>query len=190
MTDAPVPTASPPSDLKSLWLPLALIVSIVGVAGSLYLSLGMDLKACPLCFYQRAFIMSVAAILGFGLTLPNFPKVALTPLVLAPATAGTWIAIRHVLLDWTGVLECPIGVTGVLVAPQESLVVYTLLMILLFVDLFHQRRYLSHGLGALMIGIVLGNLCMRSTPPAKEPTAPYDEAKKIDECRKKFHPPT
>ena len=190
MTDEPMPPASPPPDLKILWLRLAFFVSAVGVVGSLYLSLGMDLKACPLCFYQRAFIMSVAAVLGFGLTLPGFPMAAATPLALAPATAGTWIAIRHVILDSTGVLECPIGVTGFLVAPQESLIVYALLMILLLVDLFHQRRYVSNGLYAVMIGFVLGNMCMRSTPPAKEPTAPYDAEKKIDECRKKFHPPT
>ena len=190
MTDEPLRQAPAPPDRKILWLRLAFFVSAVGVVGSLYLSIGIELKACPLCFYQRAFIMAVAAVLGFGLALPGLPTAALTPLTLAPATAGAWIAIQHVILDATGVLECPIGVTGVLVAPQESLVVYALLMFLLLVDLVHQRRYVSQGLGALMIGIVLGNLCMRSTPPAKEPTAPYDAEKKIDECRKVFQPKT
>jgi disulfide bond formation protein DsbB len=41
----------------------ALAVSAVGTVGSLYLSLGMGLKACPLCFYQRTFMMSTAAVL-------------------------------------------------------------------------------------------------------------------------------
>ena len=33
----------------------ALIAAAISVAGSLYLSLGMGLIACPLCFYQRTF---------------------------------------------------------------------------------------------------------------------------------------
>src|SRR5262245_8623293 len=51
----------------SLWTCLALLASLVGVAGTIYLSLGLGLRACPLCFYQRVFIMGVAAVLAVGL---------------------------------------------------------------------------------------------------------------------------
>jgi disulfide bond formation protein DsbB len=178
-----VPPARPAPNLKILWTRLALFVSVVGVVGSLYLSLGMELKACSLCFYQRAFIMSVAAILALGLYMPGIPAAVLTPLALAPAAAGGWIAVVHVYLDATGVLECPIGVTGFLVAPQESLVVYLLLMIFLLIDLFHQNRYVMRGIGAILIGYVLASTSMKATPPGREPTAPY-QTPKIDECRK------
>ena len=39
---------TPAPAIKVLWTRLAFFVSVIGVAGSLYLSLGMDLKACPL----------------------------------------------------------------------------------------------------------------------------------------------
>src|SRR5438876_8199332 len=35
----------------SAWAWAALAVAVAGLAGSLFLSLGMNLKACPLCFY-------------------------------------------------------------------------------------------------------------------------------------------
>src|SRR5438128_91889 len=37
------------------WLVLALVVSLAALGGSLALSLGLNLRACPLCFYQRTF---------------------------------------------------------------------------------------------------------------------------------------
>src|SRR5262249_62413094 len=45
----------------------ALAVAVVGSVGSVYLSVGMGLKACPLCFYQRSFMMGVVGVLGVGL---------------------------------------------------------------------------------------------------------------------------
>ena len=38
-----------------IWAPL--LVALLAVTGSLWLSIGMKLKACPLCFYQRTFVM-------------------------------------------------------------------------------------------------------------------------------------
>jgi hypothetical protein len=38
----------------------------VGVGGSLYLSLGLGLRACPLCFYQRSFVMATLAVSSWG----------------------------------------------------------------------------------------------------------------------------
>jgi hypothetical protein len=181
---------APPPDLKILWPRLALFVSVVGVVGSLYLSLQMELKACPLCFYQRAFIMSVAAILGFGMYLPDVPKAALTPLAMAPAMAGAVVANTHVLLVVNGILECPMGVTGFIAAPGESLIVYVVLMILLLVDLFHNKRYVMPGLGALLAGYILASASIRATPPVPDPTGPYPADTKLDGCRKVYREKT
>ena len=83
MATAASPLAPPAApDLKMLWPRLALFVSVVGVVGSLYLSMGMEMRACPLCFYQRAFMMAVAAILAFGLALPDLPRGLTTEAVL------------------------------------------------------------------------------------------------------------
>ncbi len=189
-TETPSQRPSAP-DLKTLWPRLALFVSVVGVVGSLYLSLQLDLKACPLCFYQRAFIMSVAAILGIGLFLPGVPAAALTPLALAPAVAGGGVAALHTYLVWTGVLECPVGATRVLVAPQESLIVFATLLILLAVDLFHQGRYAMQGIGAMLLGYVFYSTCIKATPEPPTPTAPYKtDMKDLDGCRKVYHEKT
>jgi disulfide bond formation protein DsbB len=110
-TDAPQPSQKIPPDLKVLWTRAALFFAVVGTLGSLHLSLNMGLKACPLCFYQRAFIMSVTAILAFGMFV-RVPAAAQTVLALAPATAGLLIAGFHSYLEITGALECPLGVTG------------------------------------------------------------------------------
>ena len=181
------PTSSP--TLKQLWTRLAFFISVVGALGSLYLSLEMGLKACPLCFYQRAFIMAAAAVLGFGLFLPNLPSAALSPLALASAVAGFGIALWHTYLDAIGVLECPVGITGVLVAPRESLLVFVLLVACLLVDLFHQRVYVVQGLGAVLLGVVFASTCIRATPKPPEPQRPYREDEKLDGCRKPYKAP-
>src|SRR5215470_2689255 len=109
----PAPTTAPPAEPAApapmtWWLPLAALVALVGVIGSLYLSLGMELKACPLCFYQRSFIMATLAVLAFGLFIREIPRGAVTPLALGPAMAGAYIAVMHVNAVYTGALECPI----------------------------------------------------------------------------------
>ena len=173
-------TPAPPPDLRMLWTRLAFFVSVVGVVGSLYLSLQMDLKACPLCFYQRAFIMSVAAVLGFGLFLPGVPNAALTPLALAPAVAGAGIAAWHVYLEVTGAMECPPGITSLLPAPQESLIVYALLLGFLLIDLFHQGRYGMQGCAAILLGVVLCITSIKGVHPTLTLPAPAP----LDGCRK------
>jgi hypothetical protein len=176
---------TPAPAIKVLWTRLAFFVSVIGVAGSLYLSLGMDLKACPLCFYQRAFMMAVAAIFAIGLYMPDVPAAALTPLALAPATAGGWIAIVHTYLVANGTLECPIGVTHLLVAPHESLLIFAIVMVLLLVDLLHQRRYRMRGVAAILIGCILASTSLKATPPSPAPTAPY-APDSLDGCRKVY----
>jgi len=182
------PAARP--DAKILWTRCALFIAVVGVLGSLHLSLGMELKACPLCYYQRAFIMSVAAILTFGMFLPGVPTAAQTVFALAPAFAGGAVAALHTYLAVSGDLECPIGITGSLVAPAESLIVYGLLMLCLLGDLFHQRKYVLQGLGAMLLGFVFYTTCTRAVPKMEPPTVPYDSTKALDTCRKAYREKT
>jgi hypothetical protein len=175
------PTAAPPArDLRDFWMPLALLVAAIGVVGSLYLSLGMELKACPLCFYQRAFIMATLAILLFGLFLRDTPRAALAPLALGPAVAGAYVAAMHTYKVYDGTLECPTGVTHFLLVPHESLLVYVILVALLVVDVIHQGRYLTLGFAAILLGGVLAHISIKATPAA--PTAPAPAP--LDGCRK------
>jgi Disulfide bond formation protein DsbB len=189
-TDSP-PQEKPAPDLKALWTRFALFFAVVGVLGSLHLSLAEpQLKACPLCFYQRAFIMSVAAILALGMFLPSVPTAAQTVLALAPALAGAAIAVWHVWLEYAGVLECPLGRSDILTAPQESVLIYILVVAMLVGDLFHQKKYVMQGVGAVLVGVVFSITCIKGVPETPERTTPYGENEKLDGCRKVYHPKT
>jgi disulfide bond formation protein DsbB len=163
---------------------------LVALAGSLYLSLGMDLKACPLCFYQRTFVMGVVAVLCLGLLLPGVRTSALNVLALPLAVSGLAIAVFHVNLEATGVLECPTGMFGYGSAPQQSLTIYVLLVLLLalalIVDALRRPVDLLMGASAIVVGLLLalGSIC--STPPSPEPKQAYNLPVDKDGCRKPF----
>src|SRR5687767_383901 len=98
---------------------VSLGLALAGVAGSLYLSIGMGLKACPLCFYQRTFVMSIAVVLLIGLWKDR-RQAALLGLLCVPLTvAGTGIAAFHEYLVLAGKLECPPGLLGLGTAPAQ-----------------------------------------------------------------------
>lgn len=185
-TTTPVPGSAREPDLKVLWTRLALFVAVVGTLGSLHLSIQMQLQACPLCYYQRAFMMSAAAVLLFAMFLPGVPTSAVAILALSPALAGAAIAAHHSALVWKGFLECPKGITGALTAPEESLLVFSILVVALLGDLVHRNRYIAQGIGALLLGYLLCNLCMRSTVPLPEPTVPYEDTGDLKTCRRPF----
>lgn len=175
------PPLTPKPDFKDLWTRAALFVAVVSVLGSLHLSLAMDLKACPLCFYQRAFVMAAAGILAFGTFLPGMPTAALTVLALPTAVAGGAIAGWHTYLDWTRVLECPAGITGALTAPQESVLAFALLVALLLGDLFHRKTYVMQGVGAILLGVVFCTTCIRGVhdKPMDPTSNPPDGCRKV-----------
>src|SRR5262245_300224 len=96
------------------WTWAALAVAVLALAGSLVLSLGPDtlglkLKACPLCLYQRTFVMGVVAVLGVGLLAgPGRPGL-LSLLALPLAVGALAVAGFHVRLELGEKLECPPG---------------------------------------------------------------------------------
>ena len=105
--------------LSLIWPPL--LLAVLALAGSLWLSIGMKLKACPLCLYQRAFVMGVVAVFGMGVLTGHRHRVVLNLLALPLAAAGLGVAVFHEYLELTGKLECPAGVMGIGTAPQQSL---------------------------------------------------------------------
>src|SRR5947209_2295508 len=95
-----------PTTAASVWAWLSLLVAVVALAGSLWLSLGMHLKACPLCFYQRTFVMAVVGVLGLGLFTAARRSGLACLLALPSAVGGLGVAAFHVLLEIQGTLEC------------------------------------------------------------------------------------
>jgi hypothetical protein len=163
----------------------AFAVAVVGLAGSLFLSLGMHLKACPLCFYQRTFVMSLGAVLGMGLLTGVRPN-HLALLALPLAFAGLGVALFHVRLEATGKLECPRGVLGLGTAPKQSLATFVLLSVLLLGSALSGEPAGGGKWAALFGGVLLGALLALASytsnpPPPPVPTKPYPGPPEI--CR-------
>lgn len=78
-----------------VWVVLALLLSFVGTAGSLALSLGPGLKACPLCFYQRSFMMGTFAVLALGLAVDLVQSRLYCLLAIPLVLAGWGVAVFH-----------------------------------------------------------------------------------------------
>src|SRR5262245_4124565 len=114
---------------------IALLLSAGAAAGSLYLSLEMGLRACPLCFYQRAFAFGLVGVLAGGILAFRDLGSRLCLVALPLAIAGLGVAGFHVWLGWTGwprqgvawYLACPAGIEGIGTAPQQSLAAFALI---------------------------------------------------------------
>lgn len=169
------------------WSVAAACVAVAGSMGSIWLSVGMDLKACPLCFYQRTFVMAAAGVLLMGL-MTHLRRSPLPAVLALPAAVGGFgVAIFHVLLEAGGRLECPPGVFGLGSAPQQSLLVFTLLLVVLGATVFRGRdRDREFGLPVIASAVVLGGLfavgAIISAPPMPDaPTEPYEGPPEV--CR-------
>lgn len=159
---------------STLTVRVAFVVAALALAGSLFLSVGMHLKACPLCFYQRTFVMSLVAVLGLGLLVGVAPPGRLSLLACPLAVAGLGVAGFHVWLEVSGRLECPQGVLGLGSAPQQSLGAFVVLSGLLSLDAVRSGGSLPHLLGALLLGAALAIASCVSNPPMPDPPAtPY-----------------
>jgi hypothetical protein len=163
---------------------IALLVALAGATGSLYLSLGLGLKACPLCFYQRAFVMGTAAVLIVGLVADR-SRAGLLCLVCVPlALGGLGVAGFHEFLVIAGVLECPKALFGLGTAPVQSLAVFFLLAAAVTAGAWKAGGKRALGL-AVVTGIGMAWGSVASAPPLPPaPKAPYDAEKQpLDICR-------
>jgi hypothetical protein len=169
----------------------ALAIALVGLGGSLSLSLLLGLKACPLCFYQRTFVMSLVGVLGVGL-IAGVPRSARLGLLALPlATAGLGVALFHVFLEGKGTLECPAGILGLGTAPQQSLAVFLVLFVLLLADTLTGPAQSGRGIGvgsALVLGALLAaGSCVSSPPMPAAPREPYAGPPEV--CRPPYRLP-
>lgn len=167
-----------------VWTWAALVAAVVVLGGSLYLSMGMGLIACTLCFYQRTFVMAVVGVLAVGLLTGLGRGSSLSLLALPAAVGGIGVAAFHVYLELNGTLECPLGVQGIGTAPKQSLAAFAVLLIMLLLDVFAGRGEGSR-MPALGLGIVLGVLftwgAIAGSPKPKIPTEPYKDP--LNTCR-------
>lgn len=164
---------------KQSWAWLALIVSLLGTFGSLYLSIGMGLKACPLCFYQRTLIMAILSVIGVGMVVDRSRAELLCLLCVPLVFAGLGVAIFHEYLVVRGKLECPEGVLSLGSAPFQSLVTYIVLTICILVG--SMKRVAAIG-GSVLLGFAFAWCCVAGSPPMPQaPTKPYDQP--LEVCR-------
>jgi disulfide bond formation protein DsbB len=174
------------------WIWAALAVSVVGLVGSLSLSWGLNLKACPLCFYQRTFMMGLVAVLLMGLLTDAGRPARLGLLVLPLAVGGLGVAAFHVILEVTGKLECPQGLLGWGTAPKQSLATFVVLVALLVMDVLRTSEAAAGTWPRLGGAILLGGLlaaasCTSNPPPPPAPSKPYPSTPHI--CRPPYRPP-
>lgn len=174
----------------AIWEWSGCLVALVALGGSLWLSIGMNLKACPLCIYQRTFVMGIVGVLGVGLVAAPRLRGILSVLALPSAVGGFGVAVFHEYLELAGKLECPPGVMGVGTAPQQSLAVLTLLVALLVVGAIQtirrgHFRWPAMGL-AVLLGVLFAAGAVASAPPMPAPpTAAYDTP--LEMCRPPFN---
>lgn len=87
-------------------LAAATLVAAVATAGSLYLSLGLGLVPCHLCWYQRILMYPLVVVLGVA-ALEDRADVHRTALPLAVPGAG--IAAYHSWLQVSSGARCSLG---------------------------------------------------------------------------------
>lgn len=173
---------------------LALLLSAGAAAGSLYLSLEMNLKACTLCFYQRAFAFGLVGVLASGILAFRDYAARVCLLALPLAVAGLGVAGFHVwlgLTEWPreGVkwyLACPAGIEGYGTAPQQSLAAFGLITAVLLLGGLGEVRVAGRGTGfALIVAIALGAGAavgsVLANPPMSDPK-PLP-ARPLDTCQ-------
>jgi disulfide bond formation protein DsbB len=182
-----------PEGTLNIWTWLALLVSLVALGGSLALSLAMGLKACPLCFYQRTFVMGVVGVLLIGLLAGARDSRLLGLLALPAAVGGLGVAAFHVYLEATGKLECPPGLNNIGSAPQQSLAALAILFVVLALSIAQGQGRTNAPLGfvaAVVLGGGFAYGAIVSAPPAPPaPTKAYDPEKQpLDMCRPPYRP--
>jgi hypothetical protein len=207
-------TASPPEPVvvSTFWTWVALLLALVGVAGTLYLSLGLELEVgldlipCPLCFYQRTLVMAIAAVLLMGLFGGPRRSGFLSAVTMPLTVAALGIAGFHVYIELNGDLKCPDGaipaiykevqgedtlykqMQGIVTPPKESAALLFLLFVAQFIDIARSSSRGGFGIGAVAGAIILGGLicvgALATAGPGKIPQWPAE----LKGCRKPHKP--
>lgn len=168
------------------WLWGALAMSFVGALASLLLTWTEGKTACPLCFYQRVFMMAVLGTLVIGVFLRDLKPGRVSLLALPSAMGGFAVAVFHVNLVASGKLECPNGFFNLGSAPLQSLIAFTLVLLLLGGDLI-QAGKLGHGIPAISLaasvfGLLFAVGLIYSGPPMPNPST-FDYTQEPKVCR-------
>lgn len=153
---------------------IALGLALATSLGSVFMSVGLKLAACPLCYYQRTFAFGVALILLVGMVFELQERITLPALALPLALGGLSIALWHVSLESRGKMECPTGLTMVLSAPKESLIAFVLISVALIhgtlISEFPANGWRAVALAvALQAGIVPACLFTVAMPAPPKP---------------------
>jgi disulfide bond formation protein DsbB len=177
----------------AIWTLLALGLSGIAASGSVYLSVGLGLKACPLCFYQRSFAIAVVAVVTMLCWLDGLRSSRACLVALPLSVGGLGIAVFHVYLVQSGKLECPPGLFGWSDGPTQSLAVFAALTIACVLGTCAAQGAAPRGgwlaiALALIIGVLAAWACIASSPPMPPvPKQPYDPVKQpLDMCRPPF----
>lgn len=180
-----------------MYAPLVtLLFAAVASAGSLYLSLGMGLKACPLCFYQRTMAFALVGVLLTGMCLfPRREWGKLNVLALPLCLGGLGVAAFHTNLVLSGKLACPNGIADLGPAPAQSLAVFVLVLLPILYGVFVESRadclkplplLVAAVVGA---GAVYGSTTPGLSPGANPPPQKQGEGEKLDTCKQPYQPP-
>lgn len=152
---------------------LALVVGVVALVGSLHLSMGLKLQACPLCIYERTFLMGVISVLGLCGLVPLLRDTGIgARLALPLAIAGLGVAAFHVRLELVETLVCPISFFGLGTAPKQSLAAFLLICGFLFVAIIGPASDWQGRLAWMLPGIVLGGLFTYASIASGPPLPP------------------
>jgi disulfide bond formation protein DsbB len=117
---------------------MATLVATVATGGCLYLSLGLGLIPCDLCWYQRILMYPLVVVLGVA-TLEERPGAARTafPFVIGgTAIAGyhTYLQVSHTAASYTvggcGSIQYAL-LGGLLTIPRLSLLAFVMIGVLL-----------------------------------------------------------
>lgn len=124
------------STVASVRLPLgaATLVAVLATAGSLYLSLGLGLIPCRLCWYQRILMYPLVVVLGVA-TYEGNSSIYRSALPLS--VGGTGIAAYHSYIQFApdGSGQCAVGCGTVqftllgLSVPNLSLLAFVLITV-------------------------------------------------------------
>jgi hypothetical protein len=175
---------------------LTLVFAVVASAGSLYLSLGVGLKACPLCFYQRTFAFALVAVTAVGLAAFGKDAGKVNLITLPLVVGGLGVAGFHTWLVMSGKLACPNGVAGLGPAPVQSLVAFTLILLPVLYGVFVESPAECLKPLPLLVGVAVGAAAVYGSttpglsPGANPPPQQQAEGETLDTCKKPYVPPT